>query len=377
MTQLKQRTLACLQTAKKLKKQTGVVGLDGFVDTIIRVVGQKDESGRVTHIPDIPSFAERVGRAAGKSTALELDVQQVKLGGNGPIMAGAMVEFGLDLTYMGAVGAVGENAGIHPVFRPLAERCRVIPLCPAASTDALEFKDGKLMFQQMSCLDSLNYASLVEGAGSEEALLALFDRASFLALDHWASIPQMSDIWGELQRRLCPHLSPGERHLFFDLADPEKRTYEDISRALELISGFERWYKVTLGLNEKESEHLCAVLDCEPSGVEGRELIAERAAAIRRCLKLSAVAVHPVRFAVAAGEDRTAVVEGPYIPHPRISTGAGDHFNAGFFLGRLLSAELDICLQLGVACSGYYVRTTESPSLDDLGRFIRELDAQT
>ena len=44
---------------------------------------------------------------------------------------------------------------------------------------------------------------------------------------------------------------------------------------------------------------------------------------------------------------------------PKISTGAGDHFNAGFCLGRVLGFWLAESLCAGVATSGYYVRTGE------------------
>jgi hypothetical protein len=51
-----------------------------------------------------------------------------------------------------------------------------------------------------------------------------------------------------------------------------------------------------------------------------------------------------------------------------ITTGAGDHFNAGFAQGQMLGLDPDACL--GVYASGHYVRTTISPSLDDLDRVL-------
>ena len=56
-----------------------------------------------------------------------------------------------------------------------------------------------------------------------------------------------------------------------------------------------------------------------------------------------------------------------------ISTGAGDHFNAGFCLGKLIGADNEIALQLGVATSGYYVRTAKSPAPGDLVSFLETL----
>ena len=47
----------------------------------------------------------------------------------------------------------------------------------------------------------------------------------------------------------------------------------------------------------------------------------------------------------------TAKFLGPFVQHPKISTGAGDHFNAGFALGRTLGFDLEQSLCCGVATS--------------------------
>ncbi len=55
---------------------------------------------------------------------------------------------------------------------------------------------------------------------------------------------------------------------------------------------------------------------------------------------------------------------------PLITTGAGDHFNAGFATSQLLGLSPEACLTLGVCNSGHYVRTAESPSLAQLETFL-------
>jgi sugar/nucleoside kinase (ribokinase family) len=47
-------------------------------------------------------------------------------------------------------------------------------------------------------------------------------------------------------------------------------------------------------------------------------------------------------------------------------TGAGDHFNAGFCLGKLLGFDNSTSVLVGVSTSGYYVRTGQSPTVPDL-----------
>ncbi len=346
-----------------------LVGLDGFVDSIIRVVEKKLPNGQRTHFASIPGLARRIANAAGKSTALELIIERVKLGGNGPIMANALSCFGMPVTY---IGAIGQGTEVHPVFQPMGERCSLLPVCDAASTDALEFDDGKLMLQKLDCLDSLDYPRLEKCLGREK-LLELFEASSAVALNNWSSMPHMSAIWERLLGDICPNLTSRQRHIFFDLADPEKHDHEHTRGALALVSRFQQYYDTTLGLNEKESEHICEILGLALGGTNDRSALVGRAERVRAALQIGSVVIHPVAFAAAADAGGSAIVDGPYVEKPLISTGAGDHFNAGYFLGRCLGGDLAACLQLGVATSGYYVRTAESPALSALADFIESL----
>jgi sugar/nucleoside kinase (ribokinase family) len=187
------------------------------------------------------------------------------------------------------------------------------------------------------------------------------------------SLFSMDTIWQRLQREICPSLSERRRVIFFDLADPEKRNADDLLRALRCLSGFNPWYQTTLGLNEKESEQIANVLEVDLGTGEPRVVLQTRAAAIREAIDVNCVVIHPVAFAAAANKEGTAVVDGPLVAKPLISTGAGDHFNAGFSFGRLIGGGLSQALQVGVATSGYYVRTAQSPDVEQLIGFLKEL----
>jgi sugar/nucleoside kinase (ribokinase family) len=82
------------------------------------------------------------------------------------------------------------------------------------------------------------------------------------------------------------------------------------------------------------------------------------------------VVVHPRESAACATAEGTFWVPGPYTDEPLITTGAGDHFNAGYVRGQMLELAPEACLGLGVCTSGHYVRTARSPSLDDLEKFL-------
>jgi sugar/nucleoside kinase (ribokinase family) len=63
---------------------------------------------------------------------------------------------------------------------------------------------------------------------------------------------------------------------------------------------------------------------------------------------------------------------GPFTPKPLITTGAGDHFNSGFCLGRLLGLDNSMSLLAGVTTSGFYVRTAHSPSIAQIASMMQD-----
>ena len=135
----------CAQTllakAGQAARMSAFVGLDGFVDEILRVVDKRESAEVYQALPTIAQLAQRLAAAAGKSTNLELVSQVTKLGGNGPIMANALATFGIKVTYLGNLG----YPNLHPVFTDFAKRADVHSIADPGATDALEFDDGKIM----------------------------------------------------------------------------------------------------------------------------------------------------------------------------------------------------------------------------------------
>jgi sugar/nucleoside kinase (ribokinase family) len=361
------RTLRELQAKQSsLMSKSAVVGLDGFVDTIVTPVAQREGAGEAfTPFATIADFGQRVLGAAGKSTNIELYPRMDKLGGNGPIMAQAILAAGAQVTYIGSLG----RETLHPVFKRFAEKARVVSLADPAHTTAVEFTDGKLMLGQMKSLDEVGFDRILEVMGREEFVSSIAG-ADVVALTNWTMIPQMSQIFERLTTEILPNITRGERIFFFDLADPEKRTTSDLIRALKLITRFEDFGKVTLGLNLKEAQQVAAALGMQ-GGIEEDEWALRGAATnIRSTLGLSTVVIHPRKSAACATSTETAWVPGPYCEKPLITTGAGDHFNAGFVTAQMLGMRPEACLGIGVATSGFYVRTAQSPTIADLETFL-------
>ena len=350
--------------AARIAATRAFVGFDGFVDEIIAVVDHRYDLHRFDRVETIARMAEKIGAAAGKSSNYELVVTRRKLGGNGPIMANALAALGASVTYVGSLG----RPAIDPVFADLAARAEVISIANPGFTNALEFADGKLMLSKLESLHDVTWDNLTVHLPVAD-LIGRFAAADVIGLLNWTELPGLTAIWDRLIAEVFPHVPRTDRSLFIDLVDPEKRTPADLRAALATLSRFQAHVDVTLGLNLKEAAQVADALGLPAPGPD----LAATAAAVRSTLGLACVVVHPREGAVAAVEGATAAILGPFVARPLISTGAGDHFNTGFCLARALALPLDRCLAAGVATSGHYVRTAQSPTAAELADFLDHL----
>jgi sugar/nucleoside kinase (ribokinase family) len=345
---------------------SAVIGFDGFVDTIVEVVDKRHSFAEYTRMQTIADFGARISRAAGLSTNIEFVPVAKKLGGNGPIMANAMMSLGVNVSYIGALG----KPTINQVFDSLVQGCaQVVSLAEPGLTDAVEFTDGKVMLGKITSLNEVTWDALVEAVG-EDRIRELFTSCDLVATVNWTMMPHMNDIWENLLRVLPPNSDPDRPILFVDLADPEKRKSEDILEAMRLIGRFNSVYRVALGLNRKEATEVAEVLDLKLSAPAAEVSLEEITRALADALDLWCLMVHPTSAAAAVVDGVYAHTVGPYTSKPRLTTGAGDNFNAGFCLGLLLGLSLEQCVMLGTATSGFYVRNMHSPSFAELKDFV-------
>lgn len=347
-----------------------VMGFDGFVDEIMDVVGRRTAHDAYERLETIAGFGQKIARAAGESSNFELVVRKRKLGGNGPIMANALAKLGVRVTYIGTVGS-STGALVDPVFEEFSGRATLIPLAPPAHTTALEFTDGKLMLGSLAPLSEVTWERLVATVG-EVGLRRLCEEASLLGFLNWTMLPHLTDIWRKGSASLLPALSGKPRRLFIDLADPQKRDSADLREGLEVLARSNRLVPVTLGLNLSEAVQVARVLEISAETATPR-MPEDLAVRIRERLGVATVVIHPRQGAAAATVSGSAGFAGPFVQHPSISTGAGDHFNAGFALGELLGLTLVQALCLGTATSGYYVRHAASPSAEELAGFLEAM----
>jgi len=350
-----------------------VVGLDGFVDKIVTPVDKRHGlQQNFDAIETIDALGSRISAAAGKSANIELFPRFDKLGGNGPIMANAHVSLGLAVRYIGALG----HPSVDPVFEEFARKTNAVSLANPGITTALEFKDGKLMLGNTSSLEEIDLPRIIEVTG-EGAFIDMLAKAELVSIVNWTMIPKMTSILLEMVERIMPNLPPIDtRNFFFDLTDPAKRSAEDIREVLRVISRFQAHTEVTLGLNYNEALQVCETMDLK-GGEKDEESLCRMATEIRRKLEIACVVIHPTDSASCATKDGAWWTPGPYTENPKITTGAGDHFNAGFSAARLCGFSPLTSLALATCTSGHYVRTAESPSTNQVVELLRQANQQT
>jgi sugar/nucleoside kinase (ribokinase family) len=377
---MKTRQQMATAAAEKLERLSvapielhALAGFDGFVDSIIHMVDVRHDMSPQGYerLKTITRFAERCANAAGKSTNIEQVLIEDRFGGNGPLMAGGLARLGLKVTYVGAIG----DGTPEPVFAPFASRlheCHAIG--SPSTTDCLEFEDGKLMFNNTANVQAMTWARVKERVGLDR-FVQLVDRSDLLGIVNWSLLGGVPSIWRGLQAEVWSRVSKRPRRLFVDLSDPAKRTDVDIAECVRTLGDLQKLdgLKVTLGLNLAESDRISAVCGAGAESAKTLEHMATRANALRRVLGLDCVVIHPREG--AAGADASGSVswfEGPFTANPKLSTGAGDHFNAGFAFAQTMGFELDECLAAACGVSGAYVRDAESPGCARVAALLRE-----
>lgn len=364
-------TAAALARAQSLP---ALVGFDGFTDAILHAVSTR-ASMRVddfARIATITEFSQRIAAAAGKSTNVELVRHELRFGGNGPLMASGLAGLGARVTYIGAIAKHDDHAAIDPIFAGFVSRCsRAIAIGLPGHTDALEFSDGKIMFNHTAAVQSVTWDAIVARVGLP-TLREMVAESALLGIVNWSLLGGVPSIWQGLMRDVLPQVgartrlvNSEARRMFIDLSDPAKRTDADIAAMLAQLHELDKHVHVTLGLNLAEAQRIAAVLrvyDNEAQPLEAR--LPGLAHRIREQANITSVVIHPREGAAASTRDiaQAHYVPGPVTANPKLSTGAGDHFNAGFAFAQTLGLSQEQCLAVAVATSGAYVRDAQSPS---------------
>jgi sugar/nucleoside kinase (ribokinase family) len=346
------RLLAALEGAKSLPI---FAGFDGAVDEIYALIASRTAAGP-ERMGTIGEFAHRVASAAGRSTNIERILLETRAGGNAALCASALQALGHAVTLMANVGRP-----IASAFSGLVEGGACVhSLGEPNRTDALEFSDGKIMLT-----DSNPLAMSTAVGHFPTDLDPFFAGRQAIVLTNWTMMPRGTEIFSQIFQRHLPAI-PRSVPIFFDIADPARRSANEIIVLLNLLTQFAETHFVYLSVNLKELERMGGLWDDRPTG---RADCAETMAKLYKRWPIEWI-LHRLDGAESFGADGWHGAEGFFTAEPYTTTGGGDHFNGGFLFGLLAGLPRPLALRMGNALSGAYVRSGRSPNRSELRKFL-------
>lgn len=353
-----------IQQLKKNKEQLSIyqnqvtLGFDGFIDSIIRLIKENNSNKPPLLFQEMEEFSDYIRERAGKNFSLEMHGTVLKIGGNMPIMANALGCFGLKVNCIGALGF----PVIDPVFSHLNEHCQLHSFAPPGLTQAIEFKDGKMILCQMEELNAVDWNTL-KSRLSVDVLIQLLNNATLFGMLNWGELTNSTGIWSGILNEVLPHCSNNNRTFFVDLADCTKRSSHEIKELLLLLKKFNKLGKLTLGLNHNEAVCIYQILFNKQPEQDTIDFIG---AALFPLLAIDILLVHNRNEAIAFKVTEQVRQSSFFVKEPKLLTGAGDNFNAGFCLAQLVKMSLQDSLLLAHFVAAYYIKNGVSASWDKL-----------
>jgi hypothetical protein len=330
------------------------IGFDAAIDSIYSITGRRTVSNS-TQMETIGEFAALIAEGSGRSVNIGRTLRQVRAGGNAVLCAQAFSQCGGNVSLAANVGSP-----CNGVFQEITKRCRTISLGEPNQTDALEFRDGKILLTASRPLDELNYAAITAALPS---LPTIWKDLDGIVLANWTQMPNGTEIFTEIFHRDLPMTSP-ETFFFFDIADPVRRSNDEIVQLLDLLAAYSKLRPTFLSCNVKEMERCSTLI-----GQDGQSY------------RMALEALHghwPLEWVLhrqdgsdSFGRDGWTTADGFFTPKPLTNTGGGDTFNGGFLFAHCHGASRSTALLFGNALSGAFVRLGRVPTRQRLDTLLQ------
>lgn len=332
-----------------------VVGFDGFIDSIVRPVRQAatNDSPALT-FDTIGEFGEFLVGCAGKSCSVELKAEARQLGGNLPIFSRSAGILGLDVT---CIGMLGEDGIIEQPFQEMP--CKLHSFAAPGLSTAFEFQDGKVLFASDYTLPREPWQMVLEATGGKAP--ELFRSSDLIALLNWSELSFAQKLWESVYTEaLADGPWDKTRFAFFDLCDCSRKTDDEIECVLQLIGRFATHRTAVLSVNENEAHVIASrVLGCRLNSLVIANTLRERYA-------IDEILVHTVHESLLISQRGQTLLPTEYVERPKISTGAGDNFNAAFCCGTLMGMTDEEKIRFANRYTSFYVSNGYSPSLEQI-----------
>ncbi len=352
---------------EKLENKKILIGFDGFIDVIYRVIKDKNSLNEEKWFNTINEFGNYTVNKSNSSFNLNINKVVTKIGGNAPILANALSNVGFKPTCIGAFG----EYDIEHVFNEIHNNCHLVSVCNPGMCYALEFTDGKIMLGDNNDIDKLSWDLLIEKIGMDK-ILDYFINYDLISILNWGEIDGIHTIYEGISKEILPNIQKDKtKTIFCDLSD---FSYKDKSKILELLKIFDKInqkFNVVLSVNTNESMLLYKAIFDENLIISEQTDVCMFIQEIFKKINVDQLILHDKNMSVVV-DDKGYISYNNDPITPKISTGGGDNFNSGYCTGILLGYEKEDCLRMGVMSGNYYVENGNSIDLEKLLNLVKE-----
>lgn len=322
------------------KEPKVLVGFDGFIDHIYKPIHSRLGPNEVRAMT---SKNELVDALISPTAHIELQHCITAIGGNGPIAALALSHWGSQVDLIGCFGL----KQLHPLYKILQTKLNSLTsVGEYATTRALEFDDAKVYFGEVCDVPCINFQTIEQSLGLQN-LKALINQVDAFYFANWSMVHNMPNIVSKIIHLISS--SNKEKYLFVDLADPHKRSREDVLGWLSLLKHASSFCKVILGLNSYEEGCLYKCLEWNGKRGSAERLVNE--------YFLHAALVHnPKKHVFIDSMGQNIEKETGYVEKPCYLTGAGDRFSASFFYAYLREMDPEKALDFSSKATRFYIQ---------------------
>ena len=343
--------------------RSAFLGFDACIDYIIRIVREKKDNEITGYFTESSQFGEFLINLNNKSCGIELQTKLSKIGGNMVITGNALGNLGVIVECVGTFGL----PDILPVFRTMSPNCSLHTIADTISATALEFANSKVIMFDPGPYNNLTWGGIKDILGIEK-IKQLLSGKKLISFLNWSEIENSSLIWKGILDEILPAIIPMEQKPFFftDFSDCSRKSKSDIHFAIDLLGRFRNYFKVILSLNQNEADLIAGALDLKEYNSD-EEFIKKLFALTRT----DVLVIHRTNDALAFDGMIFSKCDTFLCKEPKILTGGGDNFNAGFCYTLFDDFNLFESLLVANAVAGSYVKTGISPDIDCLTEFMK------
>jgi hypothetical protein len=354
---------------RKTRERRAFLGFDACIDNIVRIVRDKNGKNLTKFFTDSDQLGDFLLKLDNKSCGLELETKLSKIGGNMVITGNALGNLGIKVECVGTFG----YPEILPVFRTMSYNCSLHTIADTISATALEFDNSKVIMFDPGPYNNLTWEGIKDLLGTEKICELISDK-QLISFVNWSEIENSSQIWKGFLDEIFPEtIKTGPKALFFtDFSDCSRKSEKEIGYALGLLGNFRKYFKVILSLNQNE-----AALTAKALGLMNSENDEEFIKELFGLINVDILVIHRTNDAFSYDGESYEKCDTFFCDEPKILTGGGDNFNAGFCYSVLSDLNPFQSLLVANAVSGSYVKTGISPDAEQLKKFLKqEYDTQ-